>query len=82
MDGGASVQDRKNPAKIGGRNSSFASLDLGVGVRLQGRALQPDALARSLAVGAIPELRAPIFAGFFHVRGGWVTDLTENGTSS
>jgi hypothetical protein len=33
-------------------------------------------------VGAIPELRAPIFAGFFHVRGESVIDLTENGTSS
>ena len=48
MDGGASVlQDRENPAKIGARNSSFASLDLGVGVRLQERFLQPDAQARS-----------------------------------
>ena len=37
---------------------------------------------KHVAVGAILELRAPIFAGFFHVRGGWVTDLTENGTSS
>ena len=25
---------------------------------------------KHVAVGAIPELRAPIFAGFFHVRGG------------
>ena len=37
---------------------------------------------KHVAVGAILEFRAPIFAGFFHVRGGWVTDLTENGTSS
>ena len=37
---------------------------------------------KHVAVGAIPELRAPIFAGFFHVRGGWVINLTENGTSS
>ena len=37
----------KNPAKIGARNSSFASFDLGVGVRLQEQFLQPDAKARS-----------------------------------
>ena len=37
----------KNPAKIGARNSSFASFDLRVGVRLRGPAPQPDAQARS-----------------------------------
>ena len=37
---------------------------------------------KHVAVGAILELRPPIFAGFFHVRGGWGRDLTENGTSS
>ena len=37
----------KSPAKIGARNSSFASFDLGVGVRLRRRPSQPDAKARS-----------------------------------
>jgi hypothetical protein len=47
--------------------------------------LDPGVRSRTpkhVAVGAIPELRPPIFAGFFHVRGGRVIDLTENGTSS
>jgi hypothetical protein len=83
MDDGPTVQDRKNPAKIGARNSSFASFDLGVGVRLRGSTLQPDALARSRGRNTRITVRTRAFltVGFFHVRGGSVRDLTENGAS-
>ena len=70
MDGGASVRIGKNPAKIGGRNSSFASFDLGVGVRLQGRALQPDAQARSR--GRNTRITRADFRGVFFCSG-WVS---------
>ena len=59
--------DRKNPAKIGARNSSFASFDLGVGGRLRGPPSQPDAQARSRGRNA--RLTPADSRGVSHVRG-------------
>ena len=62
--------ERKNPAKIGGRNSSFASFDLGVGVRLRTRCSQPDAKARRR--GRNTRITPPDFRRVFSCSG-WVS---------
>ena len=59
----------QNPAKIGGRNSSFASFDLGVGVQLRGSTPQPDAQARSR--GRNTRITRANFRGVFSCSG-WV----------
>jgi hypothetical protein len=50
----AHTMDRQSPVKIGARNSSFASFDLGVGGRLRGSASQPDAQAHSRGRNTYP----------------------------
>ena len=79
--------EEKKPAKIGARNSSFASSAFGVGVRLREPFSQPDAQARSR--GRNTRITRGDFRGVFSCSG-WVgytygtstVDLTENGTSS
>ena len=60
----------KNPAKIGARNSGFASFDLKVGVRLRARCSQPDAKARSR--GRNTRITLGDFRGVFSCSG-WVS---------